>query len=81
MTYDSTEDTRAHIKQVEELLEEIVIDIGTRALFHDRSKLQEPEKSLFDRYTPLLWGLTYGSDEYKKVTEQMGPALAHHYDE
>jgi uncharacterized protein DUF5662 len=77
--FDSTRDTKDHINKVGELLGEIVNDLTLRAAVHDASKLQSPEKELFDKYTPLLRDTTYGSDQYKKYLEEMGPALDHHY--
>lgn len=46
---------------------------------HDRSKLEDPEKAIFDAYTPILKGLTYGSDKYTSCLEQMGVAIKHHH--
>lgn len=77
--YDSTPDTLKHIEQVQFYMA-ISINILLKAAFlHDKSKLEEPEKSLFDKYTPLLKATTYGSDEYKTYLKEMGEALAHHY--
>lgn len=77
--YDSTADTQAHIDRVRELLEGVVFNLDTRSVVHDASKLQEPEKGAFDRETPLLRDLTYGSDEYKAALSRLGDALKHHY--
>lgn len=77
--YDSTQDTLKHIQQVQGLLSFIQAEIEQRALVHDVSKLNSPEKELFDEFTPKLAALTYGSDEYKECLKQMGPALQHHY--
>lgn len=78
--YDSTKDTHEHIKAVRGLLDQMIQILHFRRLHHDESKFQEPEKPLFDKYTPLLKGSTYGSSEYKKLLGEMGPALRHHYD-
>ena len=78
--YDSTNDTLDHIHKVQELLREVDANIGARAHIHDESKLQEPEKSMYDEFTPKLRALTYGSDEYKATLKAMGPALKHHYE-
>ena len=80
MTYDSTQDTVDHIEKVMSLLEKIVINLENRASAHDDSKLEEPEKSMYDEFTPKLRGMTYGSDEYKECLKAMGPALKHHYE-
>src|SRR4051812_47809233 len=77
--YDSTDDTQKHIRRVQELLEEARINLTVRAAHHDDSKLCEPEKSTFDRVTPKLKTLTYGTPEYAASLAEMGPALDHHY--
>ncbi len=77
--YDSIPDTLAHIEQVRFFLGITINIFLKRAFLHDKSKLEEPEKSLFDKYTPLLRDTTYGSDEYKQHLSEMGTALQHHY--
>lgn len=77
--YDSTKDTLLHIKRVNELLLLFAKELMDRAICHDNSKLYNPEKPLFDKMTPLLKGLTYGSEEYKKSLAELKPALDHHY--
>lgn len=79
--YDSTEDTNKHIETVRGFLSDVLGDIAARSLLHDGSKLVEPEKSMYDEFTPMLRELTYGSDEYKEVLKKMGDALKHHYEE
>lgn len=79
MTYDSTQDTLDHIAKVQTQIGYVVTDLIERANQHDRSKLLPPEKEVFDRVTPKLQTLTYGSDEYKASLAEMGPALKHHY--
>lgn len=57
-------------------------NIMNRAERHDESKLHEPEKERFD-YVGTHQHLgkhEYGSDEYKKSLEYLGPALQHHYE-
>lgn len=77
--YDSSKDTLTHIKRVAELLLKCSTELLKRANEHDNSKLQTPEKELFDKYSPLLAGLQYGSDEYKQALLDLKPALDHHY--
>lgn len=79
MTYDSGPETEKHIARVQTLVEELVASLLTQTEFHDQSKLESPEKEVFDTVTPLLKGMTYGSDEYKEALASMGPALQHHY--
>lgn len=77
--YDSTVDTLLHIKRVNELLIRFSKDLLYRATFHDNSKLKEPEKSEFDRLTPKLRELEYGSEAYKASIQELERALTHHY--
>ena len=77
--YESELDTKEHMRMVNGLLNDMVADLMTRAITHDKSKLQPPEKEIFDNVTPKLKTLTYGSDEYKLSLADMGPALNHHY--
>lgn len=77
--FDSKMDTNNHRKLVLEAMTVISKKIMKAAEDHDLSKLEEPEKPIFDTVTPLLKGLTYGSQEYKDQLKKMGPALDHHY--
>jgi hypothetical protein len=77
--YDSADDTLKHQARVAEFIFIIMHQLEERALTHDNSKLLPPEKETFDRVTSLLKGLTYGSDEYKRVLRDIKPALDHHY--
>ena len=79
MSYDSTADTKDHILKVQVYLVHATERLLRRAGEHDRSKLEPPEKEMFDKFTPKLCELEYGSDEYKAATEAMGSALEHHY--
>jgi hypothetical protein len=79
-TYDSTKDTLLHIKRVSELLNKMAVELIFRSMAHDGSKLCMPEKEAYDRETPLLKELTFGSQEYKKSLERLGLALQHHYE-
>ena len=77
--YDSTEDTIAHIDRVAELIREDIATLEFEATTHDWSKLVPPEKEAFDRETPLLKELQYGTPEYDAAKARLGEALAHHY--
>jgi hypothetical protein len=79
MAYDSTQDTREHIKSVKRRMMQMLMAIDDRADAHDASKLEPPEKEAYDRVTPKLRGLTYGSVEYKEAVYELGDALQHHY--
>jgi hypothetical protein len=77
--YDSAADTWKHIQTVREAFIDVAANLSQRSLIHDQSKLEEPEKSAFDRVTPKLKALTYGSEEYKACLREIKPALSHHY--
>ena len=77
--YDSTEDTFAHKDRVHELVNQMAGCLVRRGYNHDNSKLEPPEKPLFDAHTTALKGLKYGSDEYRGQLALLKPALDHHY--
>jgi hypothetical protein len=77
--YDSRFDTAQHISKVRKYLNWVREEIAVRALLHDQSKLESPEKEVFDIVTPKLKELTYGSSEYLASLEEMNEALTHHY--
>lgn len=79
MRYDSTADTLLHIKRVNELLIDSSTELLRRGKVHDQSKLNSPEKELFDEMTPILKTLEFGSKEYSDSLEKLKPALDHHY--
>lgn len=76
---DSTVATLKHSRRVDVLLMELMWEIGLRVTQHDVSKLEDPEKEIFDIYSPMLRDCTYGSHEYWGYLEAMKPALEHHY--
>lgn len=78
--YDSESDTLKHIKRVSSLLNEAAIEPLKRANVHDDSKLQSPEKELFDEWTPILKNLKYGTNEYNASLNELKVALNHHYE-
>lgn len=77
--YDSSADTLRHIKRINQLLGDSASELIRRGQVHDSSKLESPEKELFDKYTPLLKNLVYDSPEYKQSLADLKPALDHHY--
>lgn len=80
MEYDSRIETYKHIAVVRGYLLTIAWIIMTRGDDHDLSKLEEPELSVFNEFTPKLRNSTYGSDEYEQFLVQMGEGLRHHYE-
>lgn len=78
--YDSRADTLAHIQRVKDLLFDCRLNLSNRGDDHDLSKLEEPEKSVFDACTAKLKAMAYGTPEYKEALKELGPALQHHYE-
>jgi hypothetical protein len=76
---DSTLATLVHSRRVDELLLQLISGLQERVTQHDLSKLYDPEKLIFDEYTPKLKDTTYGSEEYKQYLAEMQVALDHHY--
>lgn len=81
MDYDSAPETQKHIRRVQHFIDMAVANLDHRSERHDASKLEEPEKEAFDRMTPILSTLEYGTQEYKDSVKRLGPALDHHYQE
>lgn len=80
MAEDSTLATLRHSRRVDVLLLQLIEQLLWRVTQHDESKLHDPEKAIFDEFTPKLRDSTYGSDEYKGFLEEMGEGLKHHYE-
>lgn len=78
--YDSRRDTIEHICTVQKYLNMCLIILTHKIDQHDKTKLVEPEKSIFDEFTPKLKTSTYGSDEYNQFLKEMKVALDHHYE-
>ncbi len=72
-------ETLEHIKQVNAYVLDLVRKLLHSAKVHDTSKLEDPEKELFRKYTPLLKDCTYGGTEYRGYLAEMKVALDHHY--
>ncbi len=77
--YDSTLDTMRHSRRVDQLLLQVIAAVQDRVTRHDLSKMEPPEKAVFDRVTPMLKDSTYGSDQYRASLVEMGEGLVHHY--
>ena len=80
MAYDSSVETKKHISRVQEIAEGLILAIKEQVVKHDLSKLEAPEKPVFDEMTPRLKGCTYGSPEYQGFLKEMGSALKNHYE-
>ena len=63
----------------EMLYKKYINELLDRKANHDKTKLEYPEKQEFDKCTPKLKELTYGSLEYQQNLYILRNALAHHY--
>src|SRR5258708_15858373 len=79
MKYDSTTDTTLHIDRVRFLLSQCAIILLERGARHDGSKLEEPEKAIFDTVGNRLAVITYAGEEYKHSLAELKTALDHPY--
>lgn len=77
--YDSTPEIIEHIKAVRDNINFLIMELEERAKTHDLSKFSPEELPLFDKYTPILKTLEYGTEEYFENLKQLKPALDHHY--
>jgi hypothetical protein len=75
----SDADTLRHKQNVSYYIHLMVKELLDRADEHDNTKLEEPEKPLFDEYTPKLHESTYDSEEYRGFLKEINVALEHHY--
>lgn len=78
-TIDGKKATMEHIEKVREKIKVLTNNLTQRALVHDQSKLESPEKEIFGEYSPKLGLVEYGSSEYKQLLLDIKPALDHHY--
>jgi hypothetical protein len=79
--YDSFEDTKNHSRRVFGLMGDVAVELAARGREHDASKMRQPEKDWFDRFTPKLKGSKFPSPEYDEFLKAMDPGLELHYKE
>jgi hypothetical protein len=79
MNYDSTIDTTLHINRVRYLLGKCAIILLERGVRHNASKLEKPEKAVFDAVGNRLAVITYEAEEYRHSLADLKTALDHHY--
>lgn len=72
-------ETMRHIETVRNYLNGVIRLFMERAERHDQSKLEYPEVTIFEEYTPKLKTCTYGSEEYHQNLREMNVAVEHHY--
>lgn len=77
---DSRQDTLDHIAKVQARMHEVRAQLALRAVRHDASKLEEPEKSGYDRLVTRLADVEYGTDEYRAALAEAKDTIAYHYE-
>ena len=77
--FDFLTDTLIHISEVQEELENFCHELRMRGIKHDRSKLQEPEFSIFVSTREQFKKANYGTPEYTAVVEVASTAVDHHH--
>lgn len=71
--------TIEHIEEVRRNVRWFTDKLTTRAVEHDRSKLEPPEIAAFTEHTNRLAQIEYGSEDYQRELEELEVALEHHY--
>ena len=81
MRFDSTIATRTHIENIQSVFEnKFLPELVQRFKVHDKSKLEDPERSCYDEFIPKIRATEYGSAEYEEIRSQMQlVGLDHHY--
>ena len=74
-------ETLAHKELVNKFMFRVIAELNQRMFYHDISKLTNPEREIFQTYTPKLSKCEYNSEEYKQNLKEMRVALDHHYAE
>lgn len=78
----SNEKTLRHIKRVSDLLGSFAIELIRRGEVHDASKLSEEEAKPLAEMDALIakeGNVPFGSPEYERRRQLLGPMLDHHY--
>lgn len=69
-----------HIRKVQTYLMQLVIELHSRALLHDSSKLMPLELDGYAGLSDAVRGLKYGTEEYRAAFEPFKPIIQHHYE-
>ena len=75
----SRADTEDHIRKVQAALDEVLANLTARAVYHDASKLQEPELTGFAALHANLADIRYVTPEYRAALDAARPVIDHHY--
>ena len=77
--YDSRDDVLKHKERLDKSIQKLRNILNERSKTHDDSKLEPPEKEIFDKNSEKLKTLEFGSKEYNESLAEMEVALKHHY--
>ncbi len=72
-------DTHQHTVEVAKNIAKITKNLIDRAVFHDLSKFESPEREIFAENNEKLGHVEFGGEEYKKLLQEVKPAIEHHY--
>lgn len=72
-------ETYKHTKRVRHFLDTFIIDIIKRGQKHDESKFEDPELSMFSEHTFIYKNIEFGTDDYKKLMDEVKVAINHHH--
>lgn len=72
-------ETLKHVNEVRQNIWNMIRNLDQRAAVHDASKFEEPERSLFASHTTKLGKTEYGTEEYRRLLDEVGVAIQHHY--
>lgn len=70
--------TMRHMEAVRNYINFIITQLMERGRNHDQSKLENPELEVFEKHTPKIKKLTFGSRAYMANLKKMGIAITHH---
>lgn len=76
--HDVIRSTADHIRKVGQYMCRAASDLMQRAVRHDASKWSDEEYPYFEKATPGLANLTYGSPEYKQALADIKPGVQKH---
>lgn len=77
--YNYYQETTGHINKVKYYVEMFCKACKINVFEHDKTKLEEPERKIFEKVSHNLKKLTYGSKEYFDQLNDIQEALDHHY--
>jgi hypothetical protein len=75
---EAMRETVKHVRRVQELMGECLLNLHNRSRIHDASKFSPEEWPYFAQATSRLRGITYGSPEYKASLQAIKPGIEHH---